>query len=111
MSSRRGRRRGFYERGMPGRAEAAEKATDDEAAVILRAVKTRVASIMSGRPEDMRLLLRGMEALVRARVAERRLSANDGRHLADHIQRALDSLGRQLLPADREPGADLQEPR
>lgn len=108
MGGRRGRQRGFYERGMPGATEAVAKATDDEAAVILRAVKTRLASIMSGRPEDMRLLLRGMEALVRAMVAERRLSASDGRHLADNVRRVLDWLEPQLLPADREAGADSQ---
>lgn len=70
---------------------------DEEIAVL----RVRLMTAMNEHPQDFRLLSQGVEMLVKAVAAQYRLSPKARRDLADHITNVLNSLGDQLLPADR----------
>ncbi len=86
---------GFYgeraEDEAPGDWSPAEEIAD---------VRRRLREGLVRRPDDVRLLMRRGEALVRAAVAEHRLSPRASRELAANMSALLESLGGQILPAD-----------
>ena len=53
------------------------------------------------RPDDYELMLAGISMLVRAVATQYRLSPKARKDLADRMSLVLNSLGDQLLPADR----------
>lgn len=69
---------------------------DDEIALM----RVRLKRAVEERPEDMHLLVRGMDVLVRAVGARYRLSPKSRKDLADNLAAALNSLGDQLLPEE-----------
>jgi hypothetical protein len=94
--------RNFY-RGAVGRAERLElerareiEGLDDEIALMRVRLKTAVEE----HPEDMQLLVKGVEILVRAVGARYRLSPKSRKDLADSLTATLNSLGDQLLPPE-----------
>lgn len=103
MSGQQGRP-GFYARGTAKPGEAADGSPEEWAGEMVEVIKARVVEVISGRPEDLRLLLRSAEMLLRAARAGRHLSGRKEKDIAQNIQRVLESLGSQLLPADY-PGA------
>ena len=69
---------------------------DDEIAL----VRVRLKRAVEKHPEDVPLLVKGLEILVRAVSARYRLSAKSRKDLADNLAAALNSLGDQLLPPE-----------
>jgi hypothetical protein len=67
---------------------------DDEIALL----RVRLKHAVEERPEDMQLLVRGLDLLVKAVAARYRLSPKARRDLADNLAATLNSLGDQLLP-------------
>lgn len=67
---------------------------DDEIALL----RVRLKRALEERPEDLQLLVRGIDLLVRAVAARYRLSPRARRDLADNLAAVLNSLGDQLLP-------------
>jgi hypothetical protein len=67
---------------------------DDEIALL----RVRLKRAVQEHPEDVKLLTRGIEILVRAVGARYRLSPKSKRDLAENLAAALNSLGDQLLP-------------
>lgn len=70
---------------------------DEEIAVLRVRLKTAVHE----HPEDLKLLLQGVNMLVRAVATQYRLSPKARKDLADKLGDLLNSLGDQLLPAGR----------
>ncbi|MBI2913818.1 MAG: hypothetical protein HYY03_07850 [Chloroflexi bacterium] len=68
---------------------------DDEIAVL----RVRLKRAVEERPEDLQLLVRGVDLLVKAVAARYRLSPKARRDLAENLAATLNSLGDQLLPA------------
>ncbi len=99
-AKRRRRRKGFYAEGVPGPDEAVEGATGEWPEDVVETMRLRVAEVLSARPEDVGLLLKSGQALLRAALAERRLSGRSERDFKQRMQRVLDELGPQLLPPD-----------
>jgi hypothetical protein len=78
-------------------SEAADvEGLGDEIAVL----RVRLKTALGERPEDLKLLVRGVEILVRAVATQYRLSPKARQDLAENFAAALNSLGDQLLPAD-----------
>ncbi|MEX0799850.1 MAG: hypothetical protein WD379_01370 [Dehalococcoidia bacterium] len=69
---------------------------DDEIALL----RVRLKRAVKEQPQDMQLLTRGMEILVRAVATRYRLSPKSKRDLAENMTALLNSLGDQLLPAN-----------
>ena len=69
---------------------------DDEIAL----VRVRLKRAVEQHPEDVQLLVKGLDILVRAVGARYRLSPKSRRDLADNLAAALNSLGDQLLPPE-----------
>ena len=95
--------RGFYigavsEAEKPALASALHMEGLEEEIAVLR-VKLR--SAIKEHPEDLPLLTQGVGMLVRAVAAQYRLSPKARKDLGDRIALVLNSLGDQLLPADR----------
>ncbi len=80
---------------LPAAAEL--QGLDEEIAVL----RVKLRSALREHPEDLRLAATGVSLLVKAVAAQYRLSPKARRDLADHLATALNSLGDQLLPADR----------
>ncbi len=55
---------------------------------------------MEERPEDVKLLVKGLGILVRAVGARCRLSPKSRKDLVENLAAALNSLGDQLLPPE-----------
>jgi RNase P protein component len=70
---------------------------DDEIALL----RLRLRRALQEHPQDVQLLTKGMEILVRAVATRYRLSAKSKRDLADNLAATLNSLGDQLLPPER----------
>lgn len=93
----------FYGRGMT----RAEQILLEEALTVegldqeIGLLRLRLKEANDEHPEDLRLLTHGIQALVRAVAAQYRLSPKARRDLADNLSAVLNSLGDQLLPADR----------
>ena len=67
---------------------------DDEIALL----RVRLKRGVMERPQDLPLLVRGLDLLVKAVAARYRLSPKARRDLADNLAATLNSLGDQLLP-------------
>ncbi|MEE8369352.1 MAG: hypothetical protein V3S00_01135 [Dehalococcoidia bacterium] len=67
---------------------------DDEIALL----RVRLKRAVDERPEDLQLLVRGMDLLVKAVATRYRLSPKARADLADNLAATLNSLGDQLLP-------------
>ena len=98
--SRRPSARNFYRQALTeaeqlelGRAQEIE-GLDDEIALL----RVRLKRAVEERPEDLQLLVRGLDLLVKAVAARYRLSPKARRDLADNLAATLNSLGDQLLP-------------
>jgi hypothetical protein len=70
---------------------------EEEIAVL----RVRLNSALNDNPEDFPLLVSGVGMLVRAVATQYRLSPKATKDLADRMALVLNSLGDQLLPADR----------
>lgn len=64
-------------------------------------LRVRLKTAVEKHPEDLRLLSVGIGMLVKAVAAQYRLSPKAKKDLAESITAVLNSLGDQLLPADR----------
>ncbi len=69
---------------------------DDEIALL----RVRLKRAVEEHPQDMQLLVKGLDILVRAVGARYRLSPKSRKDLADNFAAALNSLGDQLLRQD-----------
>ncbi len=69
---------------------------DDEIALM----RVRLKRAVGERPQDVQLLVKGLEILTRAVGARYRLSPKSRRDLADNLAATLNSLGNQLLPPE-----------
>ena len=67
---------------------------DDEIALM----RVRLKRAVEEHPEDIQLLVKGLDILVRAVGARYRLSPKSRKDLAENLAAALNSLGDQLLP-------------
>ena len=67
---------------------------DDEIALM----RVRLKRAVEEHPEDVQLLVKGLDMLVRAVGARYRLSPKSRKDLAENLAAALNSLGDQLLP-------------
>lgn len=92
--------RNFYGRALD-RAERLDLAEaerveglDDEIALL----RVRLKRAVEKHPEDVQLLVKGLDMLVRAVGARYRLSPKSRKDLAENLAAALNSLGDQLLP-------------
>lgn len=64
-------------------------------------LRVRLHSVIQNHPDDLRTLAAGVQMLVRAVAAQYRLSPRARKDLAENITAVLNSLGDQLVPADR----------
>ncbi|MDO8613336.1 MAG: hypothetical protein Q7R32_11025 [Dehalococcoidia bacterium] len=67
---------------------------DDEIALM----RVRLKRAVVKHPEDVQLVVKGLDILVRAVGARYRLSPKSRKDLAENLAAALNSLGDQLLP-------------
>ena len=100
-SRRRPSTHNFYRRALSeaeqlelGEAKEVE-GLDDEIALL----RVRLKRALEERPKDLKLLLRGLDLLVKAVAARYRLSPKARKDLAENLAATLNSLGDQLLPA------------
>ncbi|MEX0785121.1 MAG: hypothetical protein WD939_00645 [Dehalococcoidia bacterium] len=75
--------------------EAAEVQGLDQEIAILR---VRLREILSVKPSDLQLMMRGLELLVKAVSARYRLSKEAEEDLAGHIAGVIRGVGGQLMP-------------
>lgn len=99
---RRGRRlaRSFYDQALTD-AEAQDlpsaqemSGLDEEIAVL----RLKLRSALEERPEDVKLMLKGVELLVRAVSAKYRLSTKDKEDLSESVRGVLRDIGGPLYP-------------
>ena len=64
-------------------------------------LRVRLNTAVKENPEDFPLLMAGVGMLVRAVATQYRLSPKAAKELADRMTAVLNSLGDQILPADR----------
>ena len=69
---------------------------DDEIALL----RVRLKRAVEEHPQDVQLLVKGLDILMRAVGARYRLSPKSRRDLADNLAATLNSLGDQLLPPE-----------
>jgi hypothetical protein len=69
---------------------------DDEIALM----RVRLKRAVEERPEDVQLLVKGLDILVRVVGARYRLSPKSRKDLAENLAATLNSLGDQLLPPE-----------
>ena len=69
---------------------------DDEIALM----RVRLKRAVEQHPEDVQLLVKGLDILVRAVGTRYRLSPKSRKDLAENLAAALNSLGDQLLPPE-----------
>ena len=93
----------FYEQGLDNAERESLKAArkveglEQEIAIL----RVRLLTALQQHPEDFQLLLAGIGMLVRAVATQYRLSPKAAKDLANRMKAVLDTLGDQLLPADR----------
>jgi hypothetical protein len=94
--------RNFYRQALD-RAESTDlkraqeiEGLDDEIAVM----RVRLKRAVEERPEDLQLLVKGLDILMRAVGTRYRLSPKSRKDLADNLAATLNSLGDQLLPPE-----------
>lgn len=61
-------------------------------------LRVKLRQMLAERPEDLPLMLRGTELIVRAVGARHRMSPQRRDELVDHLRGVIDSLADQLLP-------------
>ena len=83
------------------RIELKEAAKVEDLGEEIAVLRVRLKKGLSERPDDYELLVRGMNALVRAVAAQYRLSPRAKKDLADNFAAVFNSLGDHILPADR----------
>ena len=100
-AARTGRRRraiGFYQESL-SEAERWERARQmeglDEEVALLR---VRLKEALEGRPQDMQLIAKGVDLLVKAVAAKYRLSPKAQRDLSDSIAGVVRGIGTALYP-------------
>ncbi len=100
-AARTGRRRqaiGFYQESL-SEAERWERARQmeglDEEVALLR---VRLKEALEGRPQDMQLIAKGVDLLVKAVAAKYRLSPKAQRELSDSIAGVVRGIGTALYP-------------
>ena len=100
-AARTGRRRqaiGFYQESL-SEAERWERARQmeglDEEVALLR---VRLKEALEGRPQDMQLIAKGVDLLVKAVAARYRLSRKAQRELSDSIAGVVRGIGTALYP-------------
>jgi hypothetical protein len=100
-AARTGRRRqaiGFYQEAL-GEAERWERARQmeglDEEVALLR---VRLKETLEERPQDMQLIAKGVDLLVKAVAAKYRLSPKAQRDLSDSIAGVVRGIGTALYP-------------
>ena len=100
-AARTGRRRqaiGFYQESL-SEAERWEQARQmeglDEEVALLR---VRLKEALEGRPQDMQLIAKGVDLLVKAVAAKYRLSPKAQRDLSDSIAGVVRGIGTALYP-------------
>ena len=100
-AARTGRRRqaiGFYQESL-SEAERWERARQmeglDEEVALLR---VRLKEALEGRPQDMQLIAKGVDLLVKAVAAKYRLSPKAQRELSDSIAGVVRGIGTVLYP-------------
>lgn len=76
-------------------AAASEVTGLDEEIAVLR---TKLRSVLAGHPEDLALMLRGVELLVKAVSARYRLSPEAGKNLTENIEGVVRGVGELLAP-------------
>jgi len=69
---------------------------DDEIALL----RVRLKRAVEEHPQDVQLLVKGLDILVRAVGARYRLSPKSRKDLAENLTATLNSLGDQLLPPE-----------
>lgn len=69
---------------------------DDEIALL----RVRLKRAVEEHPQDVQLLVKGVDILVRAVGARYRLSPKSRKELTDNLAATLNSLGDQLLPRE-----------
>ena len=97
-------RRSFYDDDCLSAAECIElkkAARVEDLGEEIAVLRVRLKKGLSERPDDYELLVRGMNALVRAVAAQYRLSPRAKKDLADNFAAVFNSLGDHILPADR----------
>lgn len=106
----RRRRRNYYGSLAVSRAERLELSragSVDGLADEIALLRTQLKKAVQGSPQrskarkDLKVVSQGLETLLKAVSAEYRLSPRGRGDLADNVARVLNSLGDQLLPADR----------
>lgn len=65
----------------------------------LAELRRRLRQALSQRPDDLRMLVQGANALVRAVASEGSVSTRGKKRLADSVEGLLKDLGDQLLPS------------
>lgn len=100
-AAKTGRRRqaiGFYQESL-SEAERWERARQmeglDEEVALLR---VRLKEALEGRPQDMQLIAKGVDLLVKAVAAKYRLSPKAQRELSDSIAGVVRGIGTALYP-------------
>lgn len=78
-------------------AALAMEGLEEEIAVL----RVRLYKAIEENPDDFRLMTHGIDMLVKAVAAQYRLSPKARKDLAAQITAVLNSVGDQLLPADR----------
>ena len=110
MAVKRTRRRNYYGTLALSKADRLDltragsvEGLADEIALLRAQLKRAVDSSPRGAKarKDLKVVSQGLETLLKAVSTEYRLSPRGRGDLADNIGRVLDSLGDQLLPADR----------
>ncbi len=96
----RGRRRGFYERALSEAerlelAEALEMEGLDEEIAILR---LKLKRALEEEPQNLGLMVKGLELLVRAVSAHYRLSQEEQEGLSAGLRQVLEEVGAKLYP-------------
>lgn len=76
-------------------ADAVELEGIDQEIAVLR---TKLRAALAEHPEDIALMLRGIDLLVKAVVAKYRLSPSAGKDLSDNIAGVVQGVGELLAP-------------
>lgn len=99
---RRGRRlaRSFYDQALTD-AEAQDLSSAQEVSGLdeeIAVLRLKLRSALEERPEDVKLMLKGVELLVRAVSAKYRLSTKDKEDLSESVRGVLRDIGGPLYP-------------
>jgi hypothetical protein len=102
--TRRRSRRNFYDDDClteTERIELKKAAKVENLGEEIAVLRVRLKTALHDRPEDLRLLERGIGMLVRAVSAQYRLSPKARKDLSDSLAAVFNSLGDHILPPDQ----------